>query len=267
VSEVVAILGGEGDEGDATWDVRRDAAAIGTARTQPRRGDQLMTVLDVPVEEAPDAFAAVRAALRDRGEERLAVDVPTGHVVLSAALAGSDARLVATQMLLDLTRPVPEPARVALRPMTADEFAGYREHLVTAYAQDMVDAGAFDDLPTALTASERSTQELLPDGSASPGHHLWSAVDGDTVVGILWIHAEGAKAFIYDIEVREEQRRRGYGQEMLDAGAAAAVQLGARTLGLNVFGHNDGARALYTRAGYDTTELSYTVAMGPAHPD
>ena len=45
---------------------------------------------------------------------------------------------------------------------------------------------------------------------------------------------------------------------MLDAGAVAAVELGARTLGLNVFGHNDGARALYARAGYDTTELAYT---------
>ena len=174
----------------------------------------------MPVEEAPAAFGAVRAALRDRGAATLAVDVPTGHAVMSAALTGLDARLVSTQMLLDLTRPVPAPARVALRPMTADEFAGYREHLVTAYAQDMVDAGAFDDLPTALTASERSTQELLPDGPASPGHHLWSAMDGDAVVGILWIHSEGAKAFIYDIEVRDELRRRGYGQEMLDAGAS-----------------------------------------------
>ncbi len=265
--EVVAIPGDEGDDGAATWELRRGGAAIGTARTQPRRSGQLLTALDVPVEEAPAAFAAVRAALRDRGEETLAVDVPTGHAVLSAALAGLDARLVATQMLLDLSRPVPTPARVVLRPMTADEFAAYREQIVTAYAQDMVDAGAYDDLPTALTASERSTQELLPDGPASPGHHLWFAVDGDTVVGILWIHADGAKAFIYDIEVRDELRRQGYGQEMLDAGGAAAIQLGARTLGLNVFGHNDGAHAMYQRAGYDTTELSYTVPLGPAHPD
>lgn len=267
MSEVVAVLGDEDDDGAATWEVRRDGAIVGTARTQHRRSGQLLTALDVPVEEAPAAFGAVRAALRDRGAATLAVDVPTGHAVMSAALTGLDARLVSTQMLLDLTRPVPAPARVALRPMTADEFAGYREHLVTAYAQDMVDAGAFDDLPTALTASERSTQELLPDGPASTGHHLWSAMDGDAVVGILWIHSEGAKAFIYDIEVRDELRRRGYGQEMLDSGARAAVKLGARTLGLNVFGHNDGAAALYARAGYDTTELSYTVPLGPALPD
>ena len=58
MSEVVAILGGRGRRGDRTWEVRRDGAAIGTARTQPRRGGQLLTALDVPVEEAPAAFAA-----------------------------------------------------------------------------------------------------------------------------------------------------------------------------------------------------------------
>jgi ribosomal protein S18 acetylase RimI-like enzyme len=261
VNEVVALLRHEDEEGTATWEVRRADHAVGTARTQPRRGGQLLAALDVPAGEAPAAFAAVGTALRARGEESVAVDVPTGHEVLTAALAGLDARLVATQMRLDLTRPVEAPDRVVLRAMTRDEFAAYREHLVTAYAQDMVDAGAFDDLPTALTASERSTRELLPEGPGSPGHHLWSAVDGDTAVGILWIHAEGAKAFIYDLEVRQEQRRRGYGQEMLDAGALAAVDLGARTLALNVFGPNDGARALYERAGYDTTEQTYRIVL------
>ena len=260
MSEVVAQPRDE-DEAASTWEVRRDGDAVGTARTQQRRGGQLLAVLDVPVEEASAAFTAVGAALRDRGEDSLAIDVPTGHEVLTAAVAGLDARLVATQMQLDLTRPVEAPDRVTLRAMTRAEFASYREHLVTSYAQDMVDAGAFGDLPTALTASERSTQELLPEGPESPGHHLWCAVDGDAVIGVLWIQAEGASAFIYDIEVREEQRRRGYGREIVDAGARAARELGAEVLGLNVFGPNDGARALYKSAGYDTTEQTFRVSL------
>ena len=56
-----------------------------------------------------------------------------------------------------------------------------------------------------------------------------------------------------------DQRRRGYGREILDAGALAARDLGAEVLGLNVFGHNDVARALYERAGYVTTERSYRI--------
>ena len=41
----------------------------------------------------------------------------------------------------------------------------------------------------------------------------------------------------------------------------AAVELGATGLGLNVFGPNDGARALYERAGYVTTERSYRIEL------
>ena len=199
--------------------------------------------------------------MRERGEQALVVDVAPGDSVLETALHGRDARLVATQMLLDLASPVPPPERVTLRPMTGAEFAGYRDQLVTAYAQDMVDAGAFTDPAASLAASEQSTVELLPDGVDTSGQHLWTAYDGDTPVGILWIEVNGPKAFIYDIEVREEQRRRGYGREVLDAGARAAIDLGATTLGLNVFGHNDGALALYERAGYATTERTFRIAL------
>ena len=100
--------------------------------------------------------------------------------VLEAALPARDARLVATQMLLDLAVPWRRRTRVMLRPMTAAEFAGYREHLVASYAQDMLDAGAFTDLAAALAASEQSTAELLPDGVDTPGQHLWTAYDGQT---------------------------------------------------------------------------------------
>jgi ribosomal protein S18 acetylase RimI-like enzyme len=248
-----------GDAETTTWEVRRNGRALGTATTGMRRSGPLLTALDVPQEAAAETLDALLRAVRDRGEESLAIDVPTGDPVLESALQGRDARLVATQMRLDLSRPPSPPDRVALRAMTRDEFAAYREHLVTSYAQDMFDAGAFADLPTALTASEQSTRELLPEGPDSPGHHLWTATDGATEVGILWIHAEGASAFIYDIEVRDEHRRRGYGREILDAGAVAARALGADALGLNVFGHNEGARALYERAGYDTTERTFRI--------
>jgi ribosomal protein S18 acetylase RimI-like enzyme len=261
MSDIVAHLREQDDDGAGLWDLRRDDALVGTARTRRRRRGQALAGLDVPIDDASAALSAVGAALRDAGQETMVVDVPTGDEVLTAALAGHDTGLVATQMLLDLTRPVSAPDRVVLRPMTQDEFAGYREHLVAAYAQEMLDAGAFDDLPAALTASEQSTQELLPEGPDTPGQHLWSGVDGDTVVGVLWIHVEAARGYIYDIEVREDQRRRGYGRELLDAGALVAVDLGAKTLGLNVFGHNDGARALYERAGYDTTEQTFRVVL------
>jgi len=189
------------------------------------------------------------------------VDVPADDRVLELALAGRPLQLQATQMLLDLTDLPARPERVALRPMTATEFESYRDQLITAYAQDMLDAGAFTDRDRALEASVVSTEELLPDGLESPGQHLWTAHDGEVLVAILWIAVDGPQGYIYDIEVHHDQRRRGYGREVLDAGARAAYELGARELGLNVFGHNDGARALYERAGYVTTERTYRIEL------
>ena len=222
-----------------------------------RRGGPLVKVLAVPEADAAEALDALLAALE---ADSVAVDVQVDDPVLTAAIAGRELPVKATQMLLDLALPVGEPGRVVLRPMTT-EFPAYRERLVTEYAQDIFDIGAFTDFAAALDASEQSTADLLPDGADTPGQHLWSAYDGDAAVGILWIAVDGPKAYIYDIEVHADQRRRGYGREILDAGALAARDLGAEELGLNVFGHNDAARALYERAGYVTTERSYRIEL------
>jgi ribosomal protein S18 acetylase RimI-like enzyme len=243
------------------WSVRRDGREIGSAATNARDDVRHLLDLDVSVHEAADAFGALCDVLRAGGGRRLVVDVLAADDVTAAALAGRDVPVEATQMQLDLSLAVAAPPRVELVPMTADEFDAYRGHLVTSYAQEMRDAGAHDDLDSALAASERSVRELLPEGTDSPGHHLWTAYDGDHPVAILWIHVDGPVGFIYDIEVHADRRRRGYGREVLDAGAHTTRALGAEVLGLNVFGPNAGARALYEKAGYVTTELTYRLPL------
>lgn len=248
------------------WVVRRDGTEVGTAWTiaSPGRSAAVLD-LDVPVEVARETREALVAALHASGATDVVVDVLTGDDVAAAALDGLDVPLEATQMALTLggpgVEPVAPPARVVLLPMTAAAYESYEVHLNAAYAQELFEAGAHPDLAAATEAADLSQLELLPDGVDTPGHHLWSALDGDTTVGILWVHTDGPGAFIYDIEVHEDQRRRGYGREVLDAGAVAARALGAEVLGLNVFGPNAGARALYERAGYATTERSYRIRL------
>ncbi len=243
----------EGDE--VTWEVRRDGSPIGAATTNVRRGGPLVKALDVPEADATEALDALLGAL---DADSVAVDVKVDDPVLTAAVAGRELPVKATQMRLDLALPIGQPPRVTLRPMTT-EFPAYRARLVAEYAQDIFEIGAFADLAAALDASEQSTRDLLPDGPDTPGQHLWTAYDGDTAVGILWIAVDGPTAYIYDIEVHADQRRRGYGREVLDAGALASRELGAEELGLNVFGHNPGAQVLYERAGYEITEQSYRI--------
>ena len=228
---------------------RYDATAppSGPPGREPRRSGSLLTALDVPAEEAPAAFAAVRRRAagpgrRDAGGRR--AHRPRGPV--GGRWPAATPGCVATQMLLDLTGPVAAPARVVAaaddrrrvrgvpRPDRHGVRAGDgRRRLLRRPGHRPGGLGALD--PGEL-ARPRDLDVPRP----PPVDPRWTA---RRWWASSWIHVDGAKAYIYDIEVRDEQRRRGYGREMLDAGAAAASELGARTLGLNVFGHNDGARA------------------------
>jgi ribosomal protein S18 acetylase RimI-like enzyme len=249
------------DAGSQAWTLHSDNATVGTAWTHARDGRSYLADLDVSAADAAGALAAIVAALAAQGPELLVFDVPAGDEVAAAALSSTEAALQGTQMQLDLAPPVDAPPRVVLRSMTDQEVTSYRGQLVAAYAQDLFDSGGFLTLEAAHEASASQTEELLPDGPPVPGHHLWTAYDGEKAVGNLWIFAVDLVAFIYDLEVRADQRRRGYGRELLDAGARAARDLGADVLGLNVFGHNEPARAMYERAGYLTTEQTWRISL------
>ena len=105
--------------------VRRDGRRLGTAADAPAsQAGCCSSASTWRRRDAADALDALLAALRELGEDSLVVDVPADDPVLAAALAGRPLQLQATQMLLDLADVPAPPARVALRPMTAAEFAG-----------------------------------------------------------------------------------------------------------------------------------------------
>lgn len=149
---------------------------------------------------------------------------------------------------------------VALRlePMTDEQYLRYREHAEEDYARNIVASGAMP-LPEAREKARQDFQGLLPDGLATEGHRLWTAYDDDAEVGRLWLHLErksdGLHAFGYDFEVREELRRRGHGRAIIEAAERVCRELGVVAIGLNVFGFNTGARALYEQMGFEATAI------------
>ncbi len=150
---------------------------------------------------------------------------------------------------------------VRLEPMSRDEYDAYRVTAERDYADSFRDSGA---LPEA-EAVERAAGDyarILPDGFDTEGHLFWTAYDaagGDGAVGMLWLHlrptSEGLTAFGYDFAVREELRRSGYGRAIMVAAEAECRALGVVSVGLNVFGHNRGAQALYEQMGFDVTGI------------
>ncbi|HET9092124.1 MAG TPA: GNAT family N-acetyltransferase [Acidimicrobiales bacterium] len=157
---------------------------------------------------------------------------------------------------------------IRLRPMTGDEFARDRSRLVTGYAAEHVGAGDWRPEEAEALAAEE-TDRLLPGGADSPGMLLRAAETADgKPAGIIWIaleHRSGSAegGWIYDIEVAEHLRGKGYGRALLAAGEQEAARHGVEALGLNVFGSNAVARRLYESSGYEISTLQMRKRLAP----
>lgn len=148
--------------------------------------------------------------------------------------------------------------RVRLQPMSEEIYKTFKDQSIKDYADGHIRDGQW----SASEAFEQSAQEfslLLPQGTKTPDHHLFTITDNDThrPVGILW-YGQGSQnktAYLYDIRIDEEARGQGYGTEALVALEEDAKKRGATSISLHVFGHNPGALRLYQRAGYRTTNI------------
>lgn len=114
----------------------------------------------------------------------------------------------------------------------------------------------------AHAAAAQAFQRLLPDGVATPNQHVLVIYAGapEQAVGTLWFAIEPERhpvaAFVYDLKIAPEHRRRGYAKAAFLAMEPMAQALGAHSIGLHVFGYNDGAKALYTSLGYGVTGVN-----------
>ena len=112
---------------------------------------------------------------------------------------------------------------------------------------------------------ERERRQILPEGPATPDHHFWWLVDPatDRRVGELWVALRRidarAEAWIYDLRIEPAFRRRGYAEAALRRLEGRARELGAQSVGLNVFAWNRPARALYDKVGFRPVATQMTM--------
>lgn len=233
------VVDGDRAVGFACWGLDRgDLGVFDVRLDDPARVGDLLPALTRLGREQDCRRLAIGGWPHDETRSRLAV-LP-GFVT------------VATNMELWLDAPVADPSPLQLRAMAQEEFDAFMATMVTSYADELAAAGMSAE--AALEQSRTQTEELLPEGLASPLAHFFTAVVDDVPVGTLWLSTERPMAFVYDVVVAEDQRRKGYGEAIMNAGARWCQARDIFALGLNVFGHNPGARALYDKLGYVVTE-------------
>lgn len=139
---------------------------------------------------------------------------------------------------------------VKLRPLRADEFDEWNAAHTRRYADGMVE---FAGLGRAAAEQKAAgdVAAVLPAGLATEGVHFWAIEDDRSrVVGAVFLGIRQGDAWLYDIEVNEEQRGRGLGRAAMLALEEEIRSLGFATVGLNVWGGNEIARSLYRSLGY-----------------
>ena len=147
---------------------------------------------------------------------------------------------------------------IRLELMCEDEYRTYRDAAVRGYAEDKQRSGDWASRD-ALTLSLQAFHRFAPAGLRTPDQHFFTVHDAATgaKVGWLWfqVRDDGVyrSAYLCDLVIFEECRRRGYGTACLGELDARARDLGVGRVGLHVFGHNTGAVELYGRCGYKVT--------------
>jgi ribosomal protein S18 acetylase RimI-like enzyme len=154
---------------------------------------------------------------------------------------------------------------VILEPMTEAEFQSFLETAVTEYAQDNVAAGRWTE-EEALEKSKQEFHELLPDGITTPNNYLFTLVnEAQQKVGVFWFAMQDRQgqraAFVYEVRIDEAFRRHGYGSQTFRELENKVRELGGNKISLHVFGKNHAALEMYTKLGYEATNIAMTKTL------
>src|SRR5215213_4344810 len=146
-----------------------------------------------------------------------------------------------------------------IRPMLDEEFVAWLPQLREEYAQDLIrDYG--------MSADQARPRALAEVGGHRTAEHsvFVMEVDGATV-GHLWLverrDAYEPTLIVYDIDVDERHRGRGYGKAALVFTEDEARRRGLTRIALHVGARNDVARNLYRSLGFDEHEVSMSKSV------
>jgi ribosomal protein S18 acetylase RimI-like enzyme len=147
--------------------------------------------------------------------------------------------------------------------MAPEDYEPFIQQAVREYAEENVRAGRSVE-SEGLAQARKEFSFVLPAGRETPGHYFYTILSSppETKVGVLWLGIEPRGGFVYDLLVYEPFRRRGYAEAAMRLVEKVAREKGARRIGLQVFGENRGARALYAKLGYTESAVMMTKPLG-----
>jgi len=146
-------------------------------------------------------------------------------------------------------------------PFTEVDFHAWLLQAIPAFALTNVQDGRWS-LAESIEKSKEAHALLLPQGLHTPHQFFVRLQDADSGVdvGALWWsesdQPDGRQAYVYNIEIDDHARRRGFARAAFHELERVARERGVRTVSLHVFGHNHGARRLYEALGFEPASIT-----------
>lgn len=203
------------------------------------------------------AALAAEEVLRGWGCTQVRTDVAADDIAgqrLTAALGYTErSRNMIKRLPAD---PPALPEGVTARPMTPEEFTAWEDGAIAGYARSLITRGTPQE--SALRAARASHARHLPHGLATEGAQLSHLVHEDEKIGFLWVarfemHPGQVVGYVFDVEVDERFRGRGYGRALMLQAERLTLAAGDTRLGLHVVTANTPALRLYESLGYEPT--------------
>ncbi|MEU0401407.1 GNAT family N-acetyltransferase [Streptomyces sp. NPDC006197] len=217
---------------------------------EPDRGRGRGTVAALASEEVLRAWGC--------GEVQISVPAEAEAALRMARSLGYTER--SRNMVKELPAEPPRlPEGFAHRPVTEAEFEEWSAKSRAAFARSWIDRGVPEE--QALAKAEDGRRRFLPQGLATPGVTVVVGLRDGQAVGYVWVgrmEREPGKgtAFVFEVEVVEGERGKGYGRALMLLAEHVALEAGERLVELHVFAGNTPAIRLYESLGYRTTRVN-----------
>ena len=147
---------------------------------------------------------------------------------------------------------------LTLSEMNQNSFNLYMSSAIETFASEKIKNGTWDK-ENAISNSKKQYDELLPYGLETPNNYFYDILNKDHIIGYIWIaksQDNNATAFIYDFEIYEKFQNMGYGSDSINLISIKAKELGFSSLALHVFGKNSRAIHVYTKTGFEITDIN-----------
>ncbi|UFS58903.1 GNAT family N-acetyltransferase [Subtercola endophyticus] len=147
---------------------------------------------------------------------------------------------------------------VTLREMPDEMIGGWLDVSNAHYEAERLANG--DSPEQAAAKARQSREQYFPGDRPAEPHIVFEVVADGHPVGVLWLGPLDEKRpqewWVFDVEIDEGHRGKGYGLAAMQLAEPAARERGAVKLGLNVFGTNTVAQQLYRSLDYTTTAIT-----------